>query len=363
MNPYENVLNNDEKAAFGLRELYRSYGYRPYKMNKFEEYELYVRNKDFLVSDNVITFTDTNGRLMALKPDVTLSIIKNGQDLPGAVEKVYYNENVYRISKGTHSYKEIMQVGLECIGQIDSYRILEVLTLAAESLKQISEESVLDVSHLGIVSRVLEESGLSGEGKKEILNFLGEKNLHGALEVCRREDVKEPFCSAIKTLVTTYGTPKDVLPKLKALGAGEEEVAELERLVVALNENGVDTVRIDFSVINDMRYYNGIVFKGFINGIPTGILSGGQYDKMMKKLGRSSGAIGFAVYLDLLEQLQKNEAYDVDTVLLYESGADPAAVAKAVRRLAESGTVTALTQVPDLKYQRIVSLKEVADLG
>ena len=140
-------------------------------------------------------------------------------------------------------------------------------------------------------------------------------------------------------------------------------VAELERLVVALNENGVDTVRIDFSVINDMRYYNGIVFKGFINGIPTGILSGGQYDKMMKKLGRSSGAIGFAVYLDLLEQLQKNEAYDVDTVLLYESGTDPAAVAKAVRRLAESGTVTALTQIPDLKYQRIVSLKEVADLG
>ena len=66
-----------EKVMFGLRSLYRSYGYTQYKMSKFEEYDLYAKNKDFLISDGVITFTDTNGKLMALKPDVTLSIIKN----------------------------------------------------------------------------------------------------------------------------------------------------------------------------------------------------------------------------------------------------------------------------------------------
>ena len=71
------VLREDEKAVFKLRELYNKYGYVPYKMSKFEEYDLYAVNKEFLVSDNVITFTDTDGKLMALKPDVTLSIIKN----------------------------------------------------------------------------------------------------------------------------------------------------------------------------------------------------------------------------------------------------------------------------------------------
>ena len=122
------VLKYEEKAVFGLRALYRKYGYTQYKMSKFEEYELYVRNKDFLVSDNVITFTDTNGRLMALKPDVTLSIIKNGSDVDGVVQKVYYNENVYRVSESTHQYKEIMQAGLECIGDIDLYDISEVIS-------------------------------------------------------------------------------------------------------------------------------------------------------------------------------------------------------------------------------------------
>ncbi len=363
MNLYDSVLNSDEKAAFGLRNLYRSYGYRPYKMSKFEEYDLYVRNKDFLVSDNVITFTDTNGRLMALKPDVTLSIIKNGKDADGAVEKVYYNENVYRISKGTHSYKEIMQVGLECIGDVDDYRILEVLTLAAKSLQQISEESVLDLSHLGIVSDILEKSGLSDGGKKEILTFLGEKNLHGAMEICTREEIDEESSRAIKALITTYGDPQKVLPELKKLGAGEENIAQLETLVSALEGNGISSVRIDFSVINDMGYYNGIVFRGFVKGIPTGILSGGQYDKLMKKLGRKSRAIGFAVYLDLLEQLEDGAEYDVDTVILYGNADSPAEIAAAVQKLSKEGTVTALRQAPDLKYKKLITVKEAANLG
>ena len=70
-------MRTEEKVIFALRELYSKYGYAQFKMSKFEEYDLYVKNKDFLVSDSVITFNDTNGKLLALKPDVTLSIIKN----------------------------------------------------------------------------------------------------------------------------------------------------------------------------------------------------------------------------------------------------------------------------------------------
>ncbi len=366
MNSTPFVLNSDEKASFELRALYRSYGYLPYKMSKFEEYDLYVRNKDFLVSDNVITFTDTNGRLMALKPDVTLSIIKNGRDLPGQVEKVYYNENVYRISKGTHAYKEIMQTGLECIGDIDDYRISEVVTLAVESLKKISDQSVLDLSHLGIVSALLEEANLSAEGTKEMFTFLSEKNLHGAMEICKNEGISETFTQQVRTLITTYGSPARVLPLLKTLSpAVQPAVAQLETVVQALSENGLaGKIRIDFSVIHDMSYYNGIVFRGFVAGIPTGILSGGEYDKLLKKMGRKSKAIGFAVYLDLLEDLTEDSEYDVDTVLLYDGTDSPAAVAAALRMLAKEGTVTALRTIsPKMKYRTCCSVKEVANRG
>ena len=160
MKEFDKVLNSLEKSVYSLRSLYDSFGFKQYKMSKFEEYELYLKNKDFLESKSVITFTDTDGKLMALKPDVTLSIIKNGKDGEG-IEKVYYNENVYRVSKDSRSFKEFMQVGLECVGDIDEYEICEVVYLAIKSLNLISNDYILDISHLAFVKGVLKRAGLN----------------------------------------------------------------------------------------------------------------------------------------------------------------------------------------------------------
>ncbi len=352
------LFKNDEKAVFQLRSLYRKYGYTQYKMSKFEEYDLYVRNKDFLVSDNVITFTDTNGKLMALKPDVTLSIIKNTEDVPGTVHKVYYNENVYRVSGGTQSFKEIMQAGLECIGDIDDYCICEVLTLAAESLKNISDDFVLDISHLGILSAVIESLGVSTDAAKKLTQAVGEKNIHAIGAICEAEG-KNP--EILKKLVSTYGTLDKVCPVLDELCC-TDEVSRLKNIVSALEKSGLKgKVRIDFSVINDMSYYNGFVFKGFVNGVASGILSGGQYDKLMRKMGRKSGAIGFAVYLDMLERLANEEKqFDVDVVMLYDDSTDFAIVKNAVNlMIAGEQTVMAQKQIPDkIRYRQLVKITE-----
>lgn len=92
-------LRRAEAATLRLRGLYESYGYRKYRMGRFEEYSLYAANKSFLLGENVPTFTDLDGRLMALKPDVTLSIAKNTKADKNTCEKVYYLESVYRESK------------------------------------------------------------------------------------------------------------------------------------------------------------------------------------------------------------------------------------------------------------------------
>ena len=139
-------LKPDEKACLQLRGLYEQYGYKKYKMGKFEEYSLYAENKDFLGSDKVITFTDLDGRLLALKPDVTLSIIKNTNATSESNEKLYYLENVYRESRESHTFKEISQMGLECIGRVEPYCIVEVISLAAESLNAISGDYILELS-------------------------------------------------------------------------------------------------------------------------------------------------------------------------------------------------------------------------
>ena len=172
----ETLLKPEEKAVYALRSLYDRYGYTPYKMSKFEEYDLYAKNKDFLISEGIITFTDTKGKLLALKPDVTLSIIKNSKDADKNLSKLYYNENVYRIAKGSHVFKEIMQAGLECIGDIDAYHVAEVVSLAIRSLALLSDAYMLDLSHVGLIAAMIDTLSLEKPVLKQFLTAVEKKN-------------------------------------------------------------------------------------------------------------------------------------------------------------------------------------------
>ena len=232
------VLTPQEALIFRLRELFETAGYKRFKMGKFEDYDLYSRYKDFLVSDAVISFTDGSGALKALKPDVTLSIIKSARPQPGKTEKLYYNESVYRQSGS--SFKEMMQCGLECIGSVDETCVLDVLSLAAKCLKEISEDCILSISQV-----------VSGDE------------------------------------------------------TGSEKLSMLQKEMDSLGFS--DIVRIDSSSEPAMRYYSGIVFKGYINGVPEAVLSGGQYDMLAVRMGKNCRAIGFAVYMDALERFLNSD--------------------------------------------------------
>ena len=298
----ENVLKFEEKVVFALRSLYANAGYHQFKMSKFEEYDLYSKNKDFLVSEGVITFNDTNGKLLALKPDVTLSIIKNSRDVAGVTEKYYYNENVYRISETSQTYKEILQTGLECIGDISREDLYQVVRLAIESLACIGKDFVFCISHIGLLNAMLE-----GEpAAEEIRRAVAEKNL-GLLDA----DLQEKFACFVRPNCLQEILRVAVTPKAK------EAAEELLALWQYLAENGwEDRVTIDFSFARNDGYYSGIIFKGFLNGLPSHILSGGQYDKLMRRMNRTGGAVGFAVYLDALERLAEVQQDDFINIAL-----------------------------------------------
>ncbi len=360
----EQLLKREEKAVFDLRSLYKRYGYLPFKMSKFEEYDFYARHKDFLVSDRVITFTDTGGKLLALKPDVTLSIVKSGKDQKGCKQKVCYNENVYRVSPRTNQYKEILQTGLECIGQLDDYDLYEVVSLAAQSLSLISDCFFLEVSHLGIVKAVLEEIGLGEEFRREAIRCMAGKNLHDLSALCMQSGADRELSEKLCTLAGLHGEQTSVLAQLSRLCTTEEEKRAyqgLASLSALLRSTAyADRILFDGSLVNDMTYYNGIVFKGYLNGVSESVLCGGQYDTLVHRLGRRAGAIGFALYLDLLEELQdRGETYDVDVLLLYTAGTDPQSIAAHVEGLLACGKSVSVQKAipPKLRYRELLTVK------
>ena len=347
MNYSNVVLKPDEKAVFALRELYTKHGYTHYKVGKFEEYDLYAGNRSFLISDNILTFTDTNGKLMALKPDVTLSIVKNIASDDVSTHKFFYNENVYRTSVSSGGFREIMQTGLECIGIIDTYSICEVLSLARRSLLGMSADSLLVVSHMGYTLGLLEACELTEEKTKEALEFIKSKNVGAVSAMANSLGIAGDQKEALTFVTKFYGTLGAACDEIKKYIFNERMRAAYAELCDILTVMDGE-LYVDFSVVNDMNYYDGIIFNGYVNGIADSILSGGRYDKLLTKMGKRAGAIGFAVYIDLLERFgEENEIYDADVLLIY-GNKSAAEVCSAVSEITASGmTVKAVKEDSD----------------
>jgi len=363
MNFSANVLKNEERAIYSLRELYKKYGYSHYKVSKFEEYDLYSRHKNFLVSQNILTFTDTNGKLLALKPDVTLSMIKQIPQNDRGTHKLCYNETVYRTSAESDGFREIMQTGLECIGEIDLYAECEVLMLAMRSLEKVSSEYILDLSHVGLIEGLMEEADVDASVQGELISLIEAKNVSALSSLCRERNISEEMQEKLCRLTEMYLPIGDALPMLRELIVGEKMTVAYEKLsqiYAVMNSYGLaHRLYLDFSIVNDVTYYDSLSFKGFINGISESVLSGGRYDRLMSRLGKQMGAIGFAVYLDRLERFEGAEKqYDTDIVLLYEPDVAIETILDAQVALMKDGSSVLTMQTPDatLRYRKLLKL-------
>ena len=310
-------LKNEQEVTAALKSLYRSWGYTAYKMSRFEEYDLYVRNKDFLVSDRVITFSGPDGRLLAMKPDVTLSIVKNAPE--AGVEKVYYQENVYR------DFREILQMGLECVGDLGQYEIAETALLAAKSLALLDDGFILNLSHTGLLESIL--SPLCSGQKKQAMDCLRRRSLHELAG----------FAPEMQEKLTILSTCRSV-EELEAAFPDEPGTCQLRQLMDILAREGYEKkVRLDFSIGGGLGYYSGLVFQGYLPGVPAKVLSGGQYDRLPQRMGRKARAIGFAIYLDQLPFPEPE--FDLDTLVLHK-GADPKALMELRKQLTGNVLVT-----------------------
>ena len=300
-----NILRPQERVSLQLRMLYEKAGFRQYHMGRFEEYGLYQENRRFLSSEQVITFTDLDGRLLALKPDVTLSIAKNAQIEDGGCGRFYYLENVYRPSQESHTFHEISQMGLECIGAVDDAVTAQAVSLAIGSLALTERDYVLEVSHMGFVTGLLDAVGAPENIRPRLLDCIRDKNRHELQKCAAEAGLSKQGTDALCKLGSMSGDWESVLREAEpmalnaAMGAA---LTELRALCMALGEQA-QCVRLDLSLVNDMEYYNGLVLQGYLAGLPRAVLKGGRYDPLAGQFRKGAKAIGYALYLDELSRM------------------------------------------------------------
>jgi ATP phosphoribosyltransferase regulatory subunit len=153
----------------------------------------------------------------------------------------------------------------------------------------------------------------SGQVRNKLLSLVSAKNLHGIESLCAENDIPEEKCRTLTELLKIYGTPPEVMLKIEEICRGTEAEAEIGELADVLRglypDGGTKADRkivLDFSIVGDTNYYNGMAFEGYIDGVPECVLVGGRYDKLMRRMKKKSRAIGFAIYMDTLGMLGRN---------------------------------------------------------
>lgn len=351
----------EDRVWSELTGLLESCGYERFKMRKFEEYSLYLKNKNFSDGEYVLTFTDPNGKLLAFKPDVTLSIVKNSKASANKREKVYYRESVYRYDKHRHEYREIDQIGLEVLGKVDEVLQSEVMLLAARSLETVSKEFVLDFSHTGYLEGLLEWAEKAENGRERLIGYVSAKNAHDLNKLLLECGADEKIIRAAVDALSGVNGVDGAIRSLIASGDAHFVTAaeQLQKVVELMAATGYgDNLRADFSVISDVEYYSGVIFRGYVRGVPHAVLSGGRYDKLAEKFGKAGiGGMGFALYLsDLCAYFREDYRKDKGLcILLYDEQENPIDVMRQAEKWRKEGyRVRQETQVPqDCNAQRI----------
>ena len=314
-------LINENSIVSNLINIYERFGFKKIKLSKFEDYNLYNNNKDFLQTEHILTFMNLNGNLKSLRPDVTLSIVKKIlKDNEKETQKIYYIEDIYKIV--SNEYEEIPQVGVEIIGKLNNYSNLEIISMAIESLKSINKNYILEISNIDFIYAIFDEINLEENLKIEILNNIYLKNKHD-LEKLLNKNVDCKYKKYILSFIELSGNYKDILKKLKSLIINkkmQKSYEELKSLSFVFElYNNFDKILLDFSIESQLGYYNGIIFKGYIKESNDIILSGGRYDKLLNKFNSNKNAIGFAIYMDKLYEKNKTSDF-IDILILYKSG-------------------------------------------
>ena len=329
MKNYIKNLSRKDLVLLDIRKMYDSYGYKRISLPSFEEYDLYNENKDF-IDRNVLTVMSPNGKLLALRPDITLSVAKKiSKDQSLKYSKIYYQENTYNLTKYV-GYDENEQLGIELIGKESTFLDFEIVDLAIKSLNIINEKSIITLSHARFISSIFDNLNLEYEIKEEIFDCINKKNSHDIRNILENNKfISENVKQLIYKIPELSGDLEDIEKELLKYEVNDDikkillELKQLNNLLFKFHKKS--KIVFDFSIVKNLNYYNGIILQGYIEGFPNVILTGGRYDKLFEKLVEIVNDFqekGLRVRTENIENLKENdsEIFNYDEKYLFKNG-------------------------------------------
>jgi ATP phosphoribosyltransferase regulatory subunit len=214
-------------------------------------------------------------------------------------KRLYYIENCIRyLPQKAISQREFWQAGVELIGEYGPEADAEVICLALESLDKIGLKANIDIGSISVFKKIANYFNI--EDLDKLKNAIASKSISEIREIVNNEDVLKIF----SYIIEKRGRIEILKDLAKNIHELNEDINYIEKLFDIIKAYGYyDRVVIDLSTLREMKYYNGIVFDIFVEGLGIPIGGGGRYDEMMKEFGLDLKATGFAINIDLIVKL------------------------------------------------------------
>ena len=294
-----------ERISAAVRDLFSSRGYAPIETPTLEVMD--VMRAGGHMTGVPFKFFDSQGDLLAMRPDVTLQVARMcatrlaGQ--PGPF-RFRYQQRVFRETEGQMraAAREVTQIGIECIGPSGAEGDAEVLQLFCEALETAGvRDFTISVATVGVLRALLAASGADAAWAEQVLDAFHASNFV-ELDLLTGAGCPVPpvFAQALRALPRIRGG-REAIEEARALVAPlgcEDGLDELSGMCDLLDAAGVGgRVRIDFSVMSSFDYYTGMVFEAYAPGLGSPLGSGGRYDNMVGAYGEDRPAAGCAFFL------------------------------------------------------------------
>lgn len=333
------------KVEAGIRELVTARGFSEVITPALEFYDVFTPEGHGIPPENMYKLSDRQGRLMAVKPDLTMPIARlsatrlREQPLP---LRLYYNQSSYRVSPADSGHRnEVAQAGIELIGAAGARADLETLYLAIGALEAGGLTRFrLEIGHIGIFNALAARLAFSPEEKEAVRELIVTKNYPALSDLTGK--LPGGAAKALGKLPALFGG-EEVLEELLSIIDGPDIRGPADYLRALLRDldalGAGEAASLDLGIVGRNEYYTGIVFQGYTEGVGDTVLTGGRYDTLLSDFGEDLPAIGFGIDVDAAARVVRREmAFDLssDTLVF----AQPGYYAKGlqiVRQEAESG--------------------------
>ncbi len=253
-------------------------------------------------SERMYKLLDRDGSILALRSDFTPAIARiaataySAEDVP---LRFSYIGSCFRYNASYQGkMREFTQAGIELIGDGGEKADTEVLTAAIDSLLAAGlKDFCIDIGDVNFLQGVLDDADISSEKKEKIRECIINKDyveVGKAAEGTGAADILSDLPLLIGGI--------ELLERLQATVGNEvsqKALSHLHKIYDALGEKQ-KYISFDFSVMGQMDYYTGLVFRGYARGTGFSIVDGGRYDRLVANFGADMPAVGFSVNVDHL---------------------------------------------------------------